>query len=82
MDYVIRTPEQLTPLLRAFRKARGESQADTAARLGVTQQALSALERDPSSAGIARLLQVLSALDVEIVLRERPATDASPPGSW
>lgn len=71
MDYPVRTRDQLRPLIIAFRKARNLSQSSLAANLGVTQQALSALEGDPASASFERLLGLLSALDVDIVLRPR-----------
>lgn len=82
MEYVLRTPDQLRPILQGFRKARQCSQAELAVRLGITQQALSALERDPGNVGIARLMQLLASLDVEIVLRDRPAANSKSPGHW
>lgn len=86
MDYPIRTRDQLRPLLIAFRKARNLSQATLADDLGVTQQALSALESNPASASFERLLGLLSALNVDMVLRPRqralmadvPANESSP----
>lgn len=83
MDYTVRTVGQLEPMLKGFRKARKYSQASLAQRLGITQQALSALERDPENASFSRLLQVLAVLDVEIVLRDRePGADPGQPGDW
>lgn len=82
MEYVLRTPDQLRPVLQGFRKARDCSQTELAGRLGITQQALSALEREPDSASVSRLMQVLAALDVEIVLRHKPAVVREPPGAW
>jgi len=46
MDYPIRTPDQLTTLLQAFRKEAGMTQTEAARRLGVKQQTISALERN------------------------------------
>jgi len=82
MEYVLRTPDQLRPILQGFRKGRECSQTDLARQLGITQQALSALEREPDSASVARLMQVLAALDVEIVLRHRAAAVRESPGAW
>ncbi|KRA16964.1 MULTISPECIES: helix-turn-helix transcriptional regulator [unclassified Lysobacter] len=83
MDYTVRTVGQLEPLLKGFRKAKKYSQANLAHRLGITQQALSALERDPESASFSRLLQILAALDVEILLRDRKSgADEGQPGHW
>jgi HTH-type transcriptional regulator / antitoxin HipB len=71
VDYTVRTRDQLKTLLVAFRKAGKQTQAQLAASLGVTQQALSALEGAPSSASFERILNLLSALNVDVVLRTR-----------
>jgi HTH-type transcriptional regulator / antitoxin HipB len=70
-DYIIRTPEQLGPIFLGFRKGRALSQAQLAQQLGVSQQTISQLERNPNKATLERLLKALSAMDVEIVLRSR-----------
>ena len=77
--YVVRTAEQLPALLKAFRKERGLTQAQVAASLGVTQQTLSALERNAQKVSADRLLQLLGVLGVDMVLRRREA--ASPAAS-
>lgn len=69
-DYTVRTAEQLPALLQAFRKKAGLTQAAAALRLGVTQQTLSALERNAEKVSADRLLQLLSLLGVELVLRQ------------
>lgn len=51
-------------------KKAGLTQAAAALRLGITQQTLSALERNAEKVGADRLLQLLSILGVELVLRE------------
>lgn len=72
-DYPIRTEQQLSLLLKSFRQARGMTQADLARALGVTQQTASDLERNASAASASRLLRMLSALGVELVLRDKQA---------
>lgn len=57
-------------LLRAFRKQRGLTQADTSLRLGISQQAFSSLERNADKVSADRLLELLSLLGVELVLRQ------------
>jgi HTH-type transcriptional regulator/antitoxin HipB len=69
-DFPVRTAAQLPGLLQSFRKSRGLTQVDVAARLGVTQQTLSALERRADNIGAARLMKLLAILGVELVLRE------------
>ena len=76
--YTVQTAEQLPALLKAFRKESGLTQAQVAASLGVTQQTLSALERNAQKVSADRLLQLLGILGVEMALRRRGAT---PPAS-
>ena len=70
-DYPVRTEQQIALLIKAFRKAKGLTQADLANALGVTQQTASALERNPATTSVSRFMRTLSALGVELVLRER-----------
>lgn len=70
-QYAVRTSEQLPALLKAFRKEAGLTQAQVAMRLGITQQTLSALERNAQKVGAERLLQLLGILGVEMVLQPR-----------
>lgn len=70
-DYPVRTEQQIALLIKAFRKAKGLTQGDLANALGVTQQTASALERNPATTSVSRFMRTLSALGVELVLRER-----------
>ncbi|WP_332776093.1 helix-turn-helix domain-containing protein [Polaromonas sp.] len=72
-DYPVRSEQQVPMLLKSFRKARGMTQADLARAMGVTQQTASDLERNASSASVSRLLRLLSAIGVELVLRDKQA---------
>ncbi len=76
-EFPLRTPEQLPGLLQSFRKASGLTQADLAAKLAITQQTLSALERNAATVSAARLMKLLAILGVELVLRK--PSDAPPP---
>lgn len=76
-QYAVRTPEQLPTLLKSFRKQAGLTQGQLAERLGVTQQTLSALERNADRVSVDRLLQLLSILGVEMVLQPRSRDSAS-----
>lgn len=69
-DFTVRTAEQLPALLKGFRKQAGLTQAAVALRLGVTQQTFSAMERNADKVSADRLLQLLSTLGVELVLRQ------------
>lgn len=67
------TEQQAADLLRERRKARGLSQQDLADKLSVTQARLSALEGGRAHITLQRLIAVAQLLDLEVVLRERPA---------
>ncbi|MCF7222207.1 helix-turn-helix domain-containing protein [Marilutibacter chinensis] len=77
MKYLIQHPRQLAPLLKALRAQADLSQAQVAAKLGVTHQAISALERHPEKATFDRLMRFLGALNVDIVLQPRSQQEGS-----
>jgi HTH-type transcriptional regulator / antitoxin HipB len=81
MDYPIQSPGQLSSHLRALRKARGMSQAQLGAMLGVGQTRVTRIEHDPTAISVEQFLGILSALGVQMVLRPiggktAPATTA------
>lgn len=69
-QFTVHTPDHLPALLQGFRKQSGLTQSDMAKRLGITQQTLSAFERNADKASADRLLEYLSILGVELVLRQ------------
>ena len=81
-QHVIRTPNQLGPILRALRKQAGLTQADVAAQLGITRQAVSELENRPESATFERLMKLCAVLRVEIVLQARGAPHTAGAVEW
>lgn len=84
-DFTVRTAGQLPVLLKAFRKQTGLTQAAVALRLGITQQSLSALERNAEKVSADRLLALLSLLGVELVLRQcsdRRVSEPSAGPNW
>ena len=70
-SFVVRTPGQLIPIFYAFRKRNGLSQAELARLIGVSQQTVSQLERNPDKATLERLLRAFAAMDVEIVVQSK-----------
>ncbi|AZQ56368.1 helix-turn-helix domain-containing protein [Burkholderia cenocepacia] len=68
MAFPVQTMTQLRPILVGFRKSAGLTQAQLAARLGITQQAYAQLEANPSAVSIERLFKVMNALGVRMML--------------
>ncbi|WP_412024566.1 helix-turn-helix domain-containing protein [Burkholderia cepacia] len=76
MAFPVQTLTQLRPILVGFRKSAGLTQAQLAARLGVTQQSYAQLEANPAAVSIERLFKVLNTLGVRMTL-DRGAQDES-----
>lgn len=72
--YPIQTPQQLGAVLQGFRKQRGLTQAQVARKVGLLQSAVSELERDSSTASLNRIFKLLAALDLELVVQPRGAS--------
>ncbi|WP_272546237.1 helix-turn-helix transcriptional regulator [Burkholderia cepacia] len=77
MAFPVQTLTQLRPILVGFRKSAGLTQAQLAARLGVTQQSYAQLEANPSAVSIERLFKVLNTLGVRMTLGTQDASAAS-----
>ena len=69
MDYPIQSPGQISAHLRSLRKARGLSQVQLGASLGVGQARIARIERDPTAVSVEQFLDLLGALGVQMVLR-------------
>ncbi len=80
--YTIRTARQLGPLMRAFRKQAGLSQAQLAERLGISRQAITALEREPESATFERLMRVWAELGLSVSLQPNLRMASPPMLEW
>ena len=77
MDFVIRTPTQLGQALKARRAIKKLTQKDAGKRVGLLPKTISALELTPQRSSVESLLKLLSALELELVLRaksRRPKT--------
>lgn len=77
MQQLITTPGQLGEILRRRRKARGISQRELAAKLGVGQARLSTLEVKPEGLTLSRLIALVNLLGLELVVQDK--SDASVP---
>lgn len=65
---VLQTPAQLATQLRSLRKARGLTQAQLGAQVGVDQTRMAKIERDPRVVSVGQLLKILAVLKVRVVL--------------
>ena len=73
-DYPIKTPQQLGAILRGYRQEQKLTQQAIGANAGLAQNAISQIESNPGPASLERIFKVLSALDLELVVRSRKAT--------
>ena len=76
MDHVARTPAQLGQILRSCRKLRALTQLQVAAKTGMKQSTVSTAERDGNATSVETLYRLLSALGLELVVRD-PSTQGS-----
>ncbi len=70
-EFVIRTPQQLGPVLQGYRKGRPLTQAEVGQKAGLPQSEISRLELDASGASLSRVFKLLAALELELVVRPR-----------
>lgn len=74
---LLQTPAQLSAHLRSLRKARGLTQAELGALMGLDQTRIAKIERDPRLVSLGQLLKLLSALRVRILLEPLPDTPSA-----
>jgi HTH-type transcriptional regulator/antitoxin HipB len=79
-DFVARTPQQLGAVLQGYRYERKLTQAAVGTRTGLSQAAISQIESDPTTTSLSRIYRILSALDLELVIRHRSSGD--PKSEW
>ena len=77
MDYVARTPKQLGQLLKSCRVQQERTQSAVGSKVGIKQSTVSILEADASTARISTLYKLLSALNLELVVRDRSETPSA-----
>ena len=77
----VRTGGQLGPVLRALRQARGWSQTELGQRVGLSQERISTIERQPERITVGQLLTLLMALDGQLSVEARRNAEP-PPSPW
>jgi HTH-type transcriptional regulator/antitoxin HipB len=66
-----RTPAQIGPIVRRERRARGLTQAQLGAKIGRRQATISKLEKGEPATQLSTLFDVLTALNLELVIGDR-----------
>jgi HTH-type transcriptional regulator/antitoxin HipB len=84
MIHLVATPDQIAQLLAASRRQAGLTQAEAAARLGVSQSRVSAWETDASALTLAQLLGLCGIYELQLQVRDKnqPAPDPAPQTEW
>ena len=70
-NYPIQLAAQLSLHLRSFRQHRKLTQQQLAQALGLTQSRIADIEADPGKVSVDNLLNILSALNVQLVLEDK-----------
>lgn len=71
MEQIARTSRQIGAALRRRRRSMNLRQSDIGSRTNLRQATISALENGEAGTQLRTLIRVLTALDLELVVRER-----------
>jgi HTH-type transcriptional regulator/antitoxin HipB len=74
MDTIARTTKQLADVLRRYRRHQNLSQIGLAERMRVRQATISKLEAGGPATQLRMVMDALTALDLELVIRPRTKT--------
>lgn len=80
MNYTAHTPTQLGQVLRGQRKSQKLTQKEAAQVVGLLPKTISKLELATETATIESLFKLLSALQIELVIRSK--SQESPNREW
>jgi HTH-type transcriptional regulator / antitoxin HipB len=73
MEQITRTSKQLGAAIRRRRRSAGLSQAELGAKTNLRQATISALEHGEPGTQLRTLIDVMTALGLEMVIRDRSA---------
>ena len=71
MEQIVRTAKQIGAAIRRCRRGAGLSQAELGKRTNLRQATISALEHGELETQLSTLIDVMTALGLEMVVRER-----------
>lgn len=77
MEIHARTPQQVGEALKRFRKLKKLTQREISEQIGLRQATISSVERGDAGTQLKTLTEVLKALDLELVIKERSKGDQS-----
>jgi HTH-type transcriptional regulator / antitoxin HipB len=75
-EQIVRTEKQLGAILRRVRKQKGMSQSQLGSRIHLRQGTVSRLEAGEKAIQLRTLMEVLAALNLELVVRPRSKASA------
>lgn len=71
MNQIARTAKQVGVAVRRHRRALGWSQSDLGSKAGLRQATISTLESGEPGTRLRTLVNVMAALELEVVIRDR-----------
>ena len=81
MQQTITTPYQMGQILAAGRRRAGLTQAEAAARLGVSQSRISTLEADTGALTLNQLLTLFGAYELQLQVLDKGSSAPTSPAS-
>jgi HTH-type transcriptional regulator/antitoxin HipB len=83
MERIAHNPRQLAQILRGERKSQSLNQEAVGARVKLLTKTVSKLENQPEKSTVESLFKLLSALDLELVVRsKRDSAEHVPELEW
>ncbi len=82
MEQIAHTPKQLALILRGQRGLRQLTQGEAGGRVRLLTKTVSKLENQPENSTIESLFKMLSALDLELVVRAKSDGTDRPELEW
>lgn len=71
MEPIARTPKQIGAEIRRYRRRKKMPQTELAAKTKLRQATISALEKGETGTQLRTLIDILAALELELVIRPR-----------
>lgn len=82
MEQLIHSLNALGVAIKRQRKAKGLTQTEVGSEFNIDQSTLSSVERGAEGTRLITLLRVLSALDLEMVIRTKASVQSDDAEQW